>query len=419
MKTITELKSFLTLWLSQSASSLGTAMTEYALTVWVYQQKGTAMSLTLLTLCTFLPTILLRFVAGALADRWDKMRIMLLSDAVAACGTLTILVLHRASALEAWHLYVINFLLSCMNAFQIPASYVAMSLLIPERHYAKAGSLQSASGAITSIAAPALGSLVYAASGLDAVLAIDLMTFGIAICSLLSVPIPKSPAPEKQASSFIQDCLFGFRYLKQHPFLLKLSLFLTTVNLLAKLGSDGMLAAFVLGRLENGQHVLGMVQACVPMGILVGSTIAAALKPPKGRSRLVFILCGLTFLTGNAIMPILPSYVEWGIALIASYACASAMGVHLGVIMRASVPIPVQGRVFSARSTLENCSIPLGLYLGGVLADRVFEPLMAYHIPAGTILHNIFVTGISLMFFIVGIMGTAFSLIFLLRKYPD
>ena len=59
-----ELKSFLLLWSSQAVSSLGTAMTEYALIVWTYRQEGTALSITLLTLCSFAPTILFRFVAG-------------------------------------------------------------------------------------------------------------------------------------------------------------------------------------------------------------------------------------------------------------------------------------------------------------------------------------------------------------------
>ena len=83
--TMKGLKGFLLLWGSQAVSSLGTAMTEYALIVWVYRQEGTASSITLLTLCSFAPTILFRFVAGARSDRWDKKYIMLAADLFAAC----------------------------------------------------------------------------------------------------------------------------------------------------------------------------------------------------------------------------------------------------------------------------------------------------------------------------------------------
>ena len=213
----TSLRGFLMLWGSQSISSLGTAMTEYALVVWSYAETGSASSVTLLTLSTFVPTILFRFLAGAIADRWDKKRIMLLADFVAACGTVLVLVLYMTSALRTGHLYVINVLLSLMNAFQVPASYVATSLLVPKEHYTRTGGLQTASGALISILAPALGSVLLAFGGLTAVLAVDLLTFAVAFVTLIFIPIPKPDLPEEAAKEpFLQNCLSGLKYLKEH-----------------------------------------------------------------------------------------------------------------------------------------------------------------------------------------------------------
>jgi len=138
---LSELRDFLILWSSQTVSTLGTAMTNFALIVWVYGQKGTASSITLLSVFSFLPSILFCFIAGTIADRWDKKRIMLLADLLAAVGTVTVLVLYLTSALQIWHLYIINFLLSFMNAFQNPASYVATSLLVPKKHYVRVSGL--------------------------------------------------------------------------------------------------------------------------------------------------------------------------------------------------------------------------------------------------------------------------------------
>ena len=117
------LKDFLILWSSQTASSLGTSMTSFALVIWVYSQDETASSLTFMTICLFLPTILFRFIAGTMADRWNKKRMILFCDLVAACGTLTILILYSFSLLQVWHLYLINFLLSFMDSFQVPAFF--------------------------------------------------------------------------------------------------------------------------------------------------------------------------------------------------------------------------------------------------------------------------------------------------------
>ena len=141
-----QLHSFLLLWGSQTVSQLGTAMTDYAIIIWAYSRKGTASSVTLLMVCTFLPTIFIRFLAGSMVDRQDKKRIMLIADLLAACGTLAVFVLHSADFLQIWHLHVINFLLSLMNAFQEPASFVAVSLLVPKKHYARAGGLQGSAG---------------------------------------------------------------------------------------------------------------------------------------------------------------------------------------------------------------------------------------------------------------------------------
>ena len=106
-KMIRELKDFLLLWASQAVSELGTAMTNYALTIWVYRQKGTSSSVTMLTLCTFLPTIFIRFLAGSLVDRWDKKRVLLLSDLAAALGTAAVFVLFSCEKLEIGHIYLI------------------------------------------------------------------------------------------------------------------------------------------------------------------------------------------------------------------------------------------------------------------------------------------------------------------------
>ena len=199
-----QLHSFLLLWGSQTVSQLGTAMTDYAVIIWVYSQKGTASSVTTLTVCTFLPTIFFRFLAGSAVDRRNKKRIMLIADLLAACGTLAVFVLHSADVLQIWHLYVINFVLSLMNAFQEPASFVAVSMLVPKEHYARAGGLQSFSGAAVSILAPALGALLVASGGLELVLIIDLATFAFAFLVLLF--LIRIPEAERQEADEDNSC---------------------------------------------------------------------------------------------------------------------------------------------------------------------------------------------------------------------
>ena len=418
MKTnsfFTDCRDFLLLWGSQNVSSLGTEMTAYALTVWVYSQQGTASSLSLLTLCTFLPTILFRFIAGTLADRWNKKRIMLAADAFAACGTLLILALYSLGWLRIWHLYVINTLLSLMNAFQVPASYVATSLLVPEKHYARAGGLQGLAGSALSILAPALGSVVLVLGGLKLVLWLDLLTFAIAFGTLLlAIRLPETPKQEQQAQKpFWQECAAGLVFLKERKSLWRLILFFTAINFLAKIGGDGQMAAFVLARSSGNQQALGLVQAAVSLGIMAGSLLMTWLKPARDRFSAVYLTCGLIFL-GDIAQGLSASVPVWVIAAFGTYLIAAVMNVHLTVLMRESVPIDMQGRVFSARDTLQNGFIPLGLLAGGWLADHVFEPFMSRPSAVQEWLIRWFSgsgAGIALLFFLTGAAGVALSLI--------
>lgn len=399
---------------------MGTEMTNYALVVWTYGQNGTASSITILTLCSFMPTILLRFIAGAAVDRWDKKRIMLIADFLAACGTLAILVMHEAGSLTLTALYVINLLLSCMNAFQVPAAYGATSLLVPKGQYGRAGGLQAVSGAIISILSPAMAGIVLAWGGMAAVLLVDLMTFGLAFLSLLCIRIPKLERPEKvNEESFWLNCLSGFRYLKQRPILLRLMGYIAVVNFLAKLGPDGLLSAFILSRTQGNQAALGFVQSMVALGLMTGGMLLTLKNSSAASTKKVIRLCALIFLTGIGVA-ISRNTLEWGIMLFLQYVFAAMMNVHWNTIMRISVPAELQGRVFSVRDTVQNCTIPLGLYLGGVLADHVFQPMTDGASTVQPLLACLVGTGkgagLAVQFLFVSLTGLLFSLVCMRSK---
>ena len=79
---------FLLLWATQALSALGSAMTSFALIIWSYQQQGSALTTALLAVCSYAPYVLFSLFAGALSDRWDKKRTLLVCDTLAALGTL-------------------------------------------------------------------------------------------------------------------------------------------------------------------------------------------------------------------------------------------------------------------------------------------------------------------------------------------
>ena len=113
-----ELKSFFILWITQSFSALGSAMTNFALVVWLYQSSGSALTTAMLSICSYAPYVLMSIFAGALSDKWNKKAVMLVSDSFAAVCTVIVLVLLKTNALAVWHLYILNALNGLMNTIQ-------------------------------------------------------------------------------------------------------------------------------------------------------------------------------------------------------------------------------------------------------------------------------------------------------------
>ncbi len=408
---LSELRSFLILWGSQSISSLGTAMTNFALVIWAYEQKGTATSITLLSVCSYLPSILFCFAAGTLADKWNKKKIMLVSDFIAAMGTLTVLLLYNTESLQIWHLYVINFILSFMNAFQNPASYVAETLITPKEHYIRTSGLQALSGSLVTILHPALATAVMSFCGIRAVFIIDLASFATAFSALLFlIKIPAIQVNEaKNKEGFLRSCLAGLKFLKEHLPVWKIILFFSFVNLLASLAGNKILPAMILARTGGDRMILGTVSSAMGIGTLVGSVLVTAVGPVRNRTRLIFLSCAFSFLLCDVLWGVGRSVPVWVFAAFAGNLPMPFISANMTTIMRTKVPVEMQGRVFSTRDTLQYMTIPFGLLFGGILADNVFEPFMTTASKVQGFLSNLVGTGkgsgMALIFLVIGIIG--------------
>ena len=132
MNNKNNLKDFYILWSTQSLSQLGSAITSFALTLWLYEKTGSALSTASLQICTYAPYVLMSIFAGAISDKFDKKRIMLICDLLAALSTVAVFVLYKTDLLSIWHLYLVNAISGLMNTVQQPASEVAYTMIIPK-----------------------------------------------------------------------------------------------------------------------------------------------------------------------------------------------------------------------------------------------------------------------------------------------
>ena len=406
------MRGFLTLWLTQAFSALGSSMTAFALVVWSYQAEGSALSTALLTVCSYAPYVGMSIFAGTLSDRWNKKKTLLVCDALATLTTVAVILLLKTGNLRIWHLYGINAINGLMNTVQQPASEVAVTLLTPREQVQRASSLQQVSNSVINIATPALAAAMIAFAGLESVLVFDLVTFAAAAMSLLVlIRIPASPA-QVQKERFSQALRTGLGYLGRNRGILMLILFLSGINLVASMHSAA-LPALAINR--AGEAGYGMVNTVVGIATLAGSLLAAALPQPRSRVRVICNTLLFAMSTENFLLAFGRGVPVWCVGAALGWIFIPIMSANLGALMRERVPVELQGRVYSVRNALQFFTIPVGYLAGGWLVDRVFEPLMAAQ-GAGSWLAKLFGTGkgagAALTFGLLGVLGTLVCLYF-------
>ncbi len=413
--TLHELKPFFLLWITQSFSALGSAMTNLALIIWLYQQSGSALTTAALSICSYAPYVLMSIFAGALSDKWNKKVTMLVCDSFAAACTVIVLLLLKTDTLAVWHLYVLNALNGLMNTIQQPASDVAVTLLTPKQHYQRTSGLRSFSNSLVTILTPALATTVLTLFGIDAVIGIDLLTFAVAFVVLLClIRIPEPESKDKQDESVLTAAKSGLVYLKTNPGILWLILFLAAINLIASI-YNAALPAMLLSRARGGESVLGAVQTAMGIATLAGSLLVTLLPAPKSRIRVICNALLFAMSTENFMLAFGKSPWIWCLASVCGWIAIPLMSANMDVILRSSIPTPMQGRVYSARNTLQFFTIPIGYSIGGILVDRVFEPFMAQAAPDS--LPAFFFgtgkgSGAAMLYCFIGFAGVAVCLLF-------
>lgn len=427
-KSIHNLKTFFLLWSTQSLSQLGSSMTGFALALWLYQKTGSALQTALLTICSYAPYVLMSIFAGALSDRWDKKKIMLLSDTLAACSTILVLVLLKTDMLHPMHMYILNAVSGLMNTIQQPASDVAMTLITPKEEYQRTSGLRSLSNSLIMILNPMLATALFAVAGLETVIIVDLSTFIIAFFFLLFfIKLPqlkdedvKKGEASKKESIFVASKA-GLRYLKDNPMILRLILFLAGVNFVASI-FDATLPAYVLPRENGGEKVLGIVTSCAGIATLFGSLLVTVLPKPKNRIRVIVATMLFSLTIENFLLAFTRIPALWYLGQFLGWFVVPIMSANLDVILRTTIPVNMQGRVYSCRNTLQYFTIPIGLFSGGLLVDRVWEPMMA-GVQDQHWLAFLFGTGkgsgAAVMMFVIGLAGAIVCIVFgqLLKKY--
>lgn len=400
-----EMRQFFVIWTGQLVSVLGSGLTSFALGVWVYQRTGSVTQFALISLFATLPGILFSPFAGALADRWDRRWVMILSDSGAGVCSLAIAALFLTGQLQIWHIYLATGLSAVFNTFQWPAYAASVALLVPKQQLGRANGMVQIAQAIAQLVTPALAGVLMLTLRLEGIILIDMLTFFFAVGTLLVSRIPRPVAaatPEAGRQSLLRDFGDGLSYLRVRPGLLAILLLFGASNLM--IGVVSVLATPLVLSIASST-TLGLVISIGGSGMLAGSLLMSAWGGPKRR---IYGMYGFMLLEGLAILaaglqPSVPLFTA------AAFAFFFALPIDAGcsqTIVQSKVPHSMQGRVFAVQRMIARSCMPLAYLMAGPLADR-FEPLLASGGPlAGSV--GLFIgvgqgRGIGLLFIVFGL----------------
>ncbi|WP_326557785.1 non-ribosomal peptide synthetase/MFS transporter [Micromonospora sp. NBC_01796] len=355
----------------QFVSMIGSGLSTLVLSIWVYQQTGAITDFAVVSAVGMLPGILVGPVAGAVADRWDRRRVMLASDAAAALamGTLGLAVL--GGGLELWQVYLAVSVTSVAGAFQRPAYLAAVAQLVPKRYLGHANGISQLGVNFGLVFAPMLGAGLIGLIGISGVILLDVLTFCVGVSTLIFVRFPDLMFRRRE-ETFRREVANGWRYIARRPGLRAALRFFVIDHALYTLGFAVITPMLLI---EQSPMALGAALSAGGLGGLCGSLLMGLWGGTARRANGVIIFMGLASLA-MAIVGVGASPVFAVIGMFLLTFGESVTEGHWIALIQTKVGFELQGRVLSIFITVMMLTMPLGYLVVGPLADHYVQPLL-------------------------------------------
>ncbi len=366
---------FVSIWASQAFSLLGSWLVQFALIWWLTERTGSATVLAMATLVGLLPQILVLPLAGALVDRWDRRRLMIVADSLTALISLWLAYLFVVGAARPWHVLVAMMSRAVAGAFHWPAMQASTTLMVPKAQLSRVAGLNQTLNGAMNIVAPPLGALLLTLMPVQGVLLIDVGTAvpAVAALMLIAIPSPRRTAVELSGGrdSLWHDLQGGLRYVWHWPGLRAVMLMAAAINFLAN-PAFSMLPILVTKHFGGGVVQLGLLNSVWGVGVVVGG---ACLSTWGGsRRRVVTSLCGLAGMgLGFLVLGVTPASA-FGLALAGLWLAGFMEPMVDGPLfatVQATVSPDMQGRVLSLLISVAKITSPVSLAVAGPVADAL------------------------------------------------
>ncbi|MEW1551668.1 non-ribosomal peptide synthetase/MFS transporter [Streptomyces tsukubensis] len=372
-RTRRDTRRFVAVAASQMVSQTGSALTEFALPLWIFLSTDSVAWFGLFAVLGIVPGLLAAPVLGSLVDRIDRRRVMLVCTAVSGTTEAVLALLYALGELRAWHVGVLMALLSVSLTGQRLAFQSSIPQLVPKRYLGHANGVVQISGGIAQVVAPLAAVGLLAAIGLGGVLLLDVVSYAIAALVLGTVRFPRTLGARRR-ETLRQEIVAGFRLVTGQRGFRAMLIFFAVLNLFLPVLFQ-LVSPLVLGFSSLGS--VATVSLAGGVGAVVGGLAMGVWGGPRHRRMRGMLLVIPVLALFSALTGLRPDLLVVGAGVFGMSASLSLLnGIYL-TIVQVKVPQRFHGRVMALNQLVAWSTLPVGFLLIAPLGTAYLEPLMA------------------------------------------
>jgi MFS family permease len=356
----------------QMISLVGTWMQSIAEAWLVYRLTGSPTLLGVAGFMSQFPVFLVAPLGGIVADRRNRQRVVIATQASCMVLALTLATLTLTGVVQVWHIFTLAALLGVVNAFDIPARQSFLVDMVGKEDLMNAIALNSSMFNAARVIGPAIAGILVARIGEGWCFFANGVSYIAVIIGLLMMRVPR-PARLAAPASPVAHLLEGFRFVRRTAPIRTLLLLLGLVSLVA-MPYTVLMPIFADRILHGGARGLGILMGATGVGALLGALTLASRTGVRGLGRWVAVSCG-GFGLSLVLFAFSRSFWLSTALLLPVGFCMMLQMSSSNTLIQAMVPDALRGRVMAVYSMMFMGMAPLGALLGGSLADRIGAPL--------------------------------------------
>jgi DHA3 family macrolide efflux protein-like MFS transporter len=364
-------RTFTIIWSGQFFSILTSSLVNFAIIIWLSLQTGSAEILAFAAIAGMLPQTVIGPFTGALIDRWNRKRIMMLADTFIALCTLILALLFWFDKAELWHIFALLALRSVGSSFHMPAMQASVPLLAPSDQLTRIAGINQIIASVSQIAGPALGAMMITIWDIEYVLIFDVAGALIAVSSLFFVNIPNPEKTENSERHFLKEMKEGAMVVLRNKGLSLVFLY-SIIILFFIIPISVLFPLMTLDYFNGTEFQAGVIEAVWSVGALAGGAIMGVKVYNVNRVGLInwtYILLGMAFMGSGILSP--NGYIWFAIlTCISGIAGAVYNSAFTGLVQNKIDPAAL-GRVFSTFYAVALIPSMIGLIGIGFIADTI------------------------------------------------